>query len=246
MTLRTKLGALCAALMLAACATESGVTGGDWSAANFRPWSPQTADYLLYPGDQIEVSVPSAPELSRTVTIGPDGRFNFPLAGAVMAANRSTPEVEASLTGALARDLRRPYVEISPVSYASQRILVLGEVGQPGLYDLPGPMGALEAVAMAGGFTSTADASKVSIIRRAPDGGPMRREVNLRATLRGMEGGDYDVLARYDVVYVPRTGVAIANLLIEQYVRNMIPFNIGFSYTLGDDYRGASASASGP
>lgn len=218
----------------------------DWSAANFQAWSPQTADYLLYPGDELEISVPSAPELSRQVTIGPDGRFNFPYAGAVMAANRSTPDVEASLSAALARDLLRPYVEITPVGYGSQKILVLGEVAQPGLYDLPGPMGALEAVAMAGGFTGSAATSNVWIVRRAPNGAAMQRKVNLRATLRGDYGGDYDVLARYDVVYVPRSGVANANRFIEQYIRNMVPFNIGFSYAIGDNYNGVSANASTP
>jgi len=200
----------------------------------FRPWTPQTPDYLLFPGDQIEIIVPSAPELSRTVTIGPDGRFNFPYVGAVMAANRSTPEVTQSLQSALARDLRRPYVEISPIAFGSQKILVLGEVAQPGMYDLPGPMGALEAVALAGGFGEGADKRNVSVIRRATDGQPMRREVNLAATLRGIDGGDYDVLARYDIVFVPRSGLASAGLFMQQ-ISNLVPFNIGFSYALNDD-----------
>ncbi len=217
----------------------------DWTAANFQAWSPNTPDYLLYPGDQIDISVPSAPELSRQVIIGPDGRFNFPYAGAVMAANRSTPDVEASLSSALSRDLRRPYVEISPIGFGSQKILVLGEVGQPGMYDLPGPMGALEAIALAGGFADSADRGDVSIIRRAANGRPMRREVDLAATLRGVEGGDYDVLVRYDIVFVPRSGLAGAGIFMQQ-VRDLIPFNIGFSYALGDDYERVQTNASIP
>lgn len=235
-----KIVALGVACLLSACATvEEGPAVGqapadDWSLANFAAWSPETPDYLLYPGDQIDIVVPSAPELSRTVTVGPDGRFNFPYVGAVMAANRTAPEVTQSLSAALAGSLRRPYVEVSPIAFGSQQILVMGEVATPGMYELRGPMGALEAVAIAGGFTATADLRRVSIIRRAPDGRPMRRDVNLRATLRGAGGGDYDVLARYDIVYVPRSGLAGAGAFMQQ-LSDLVPFNIGFSYALNDD-----------
>ena len=45
-------------------------------------YSEATPDYRFYPGDEIEVIVFSAPELSRTVTIAPDGRIALPLIGA--------------------------------------------------------------------------------------------------------------------------------------------------------------------
>lgn len=252
----TILAVLCGALLASGCGTvdESLQTMGlsnpfggaapaanpyagqanDWGAANFQAWSPQTPDYLLFPGDTLSINVPSAPELSRDVTIGPDGRFNFPYAGSVMAANRSALDVTQSLSTALARDLRRPYVEISPTAFGSQKILVLGQVQQPGMFDLPGPMGALEAVAMAGGFADGANTRDVSIIRRASNGRPMRKQVNLGATLRGVEGGDYDVLARYDIVFVPRSGIAGAGLFMQQ-IRDLIPFSVGFSYALDED-----------
>lgn len=206
----------------------------DWSAANFAAWSPQTPDYLLYPGDQISIAVPSAPELSGTFTIGPDGRFSFPYVGAVMAANRTAPEVSQSLTTALGASLRRPYVEVSSIGFASQQVLVMGEVAQPGMYELRGPMGALEAVAMAGGFSPSANRGDVWIVRRASNGLPMRRQVNLGAELRGVNGGDYDVLARYDIVYVPRSGLASAGAFVQQLAQ-LVPVNFGFSYALNGD-----------
>lgn len=209
---------------------------GPSRAAAFQSWSSQAPAYRLYPGDEVEVRVPSAPELSQTVTVAPDGNVRFPLAGTIPATDRTLGEFESLMAQALSSQLLRPQVQAIPASFGSQRVLVLGEVGQPGLYDLPGPIGALEAVAIAGGFEDTANRSEVGIIRRAPDGGAMLRAVDLKASLRGIEGGDSIPLQRFDIVYVPKSGIADANLFVQQYIRDLLPFNLGFSYAAGSAY----------
>lgn len=236
MTLRNFLLAAAAAGLLGACAANEAQQGPVQFAQTgpgFQDWTAQEGPYTLYPGDQLDVKVPSAPELNQAVTVAPDGAVSFPLIGQVQAANRTVPEFEAALTEALSSQLLRPQTFVTPTAFDSQRVLVLGEVAQPGLYDLPGPIGALEAVAIAGGFENSANRQEVGIIRRAPDGGAMLRTVDLQSALRG--GATYDVtpLRRFDIVYVPKSSIAEANLFVQQYIRDLLPFNIGFSYADG-------------
>ena len=74
----------------------------------YATWSDDEPSYRLYPGDELDIAVPSAPELNKTVTIQPDGRVSLPLVGPVMVADRTTLEAEDALDGAYASQLRRP------------------------------------------------------------------------------------------------------------------------------------------
>ncbi|MES1198568.1 MAG: polysaccharide biosynthesis/export family protein [Pseudomonadota bacterium] len=60
-------------------------------------YSAATPDYRFYPGDQIEIDFYSAPELTRTVIVGPDGRISLPLIAPVMAANLTADELHQTL-----------------------------------------------------------------------------------------------------------------------------------------------------
>jgi polysaccharide export outer membrane protein len=61
----------------------------------------------------------------------------------------------------------------------------------------------------------------------------MMRTIDLaRAT---SDPGHYDLapLRRFDIVYVPKTGVAETGLFVQQYIKNVLPFSMGFSYAAG-------------
>lgn len=206
--------------------------GQAFSDIPYANWSDYEPDYRFYPGDEIEVSLPSAPELNKTVTVQPDGRIALPLISTVMAADRTIPELQATLTEAYSRQLLRPEVDVVARA-APLKVFVGGEVGTPGMFDLTGDSDALRAVIQAGDFKTSADRSRVIIIRRGPDGRAMMRRANL---YRGLKSGDSDVvpLRRFDIVYVPRSGVAEASLFIQQYFRDLSPVQFGFNYALGD------------
>lgn len=234
-TRRAALGALLAGsagIALSGCGGRARQAGPAFEPARFQSWTGGDPVYRLYPGDVIEVTVHTAPELSRELEIGPDGRANLPLAGAIMVSQKTAPEAARTIADGYARVLRDPIVEVRPVSFGSQRILVGGEVNSPGPYPLPdGRTGVLEAVMFAGGFQTTARRNAVVVLRRAPDGGAMMRTVDVRAALRG-QAADMIPLARHDVVFVPRSGVAEVNLFVEQYVRGILPLDAGFNYLL--------------
>lgn len=195
----------------------------------YASWTDDEPDYRFFPGDELEVSVPSAPELSKSVTVQPDGRIALPLIGTVMAADRTVPDLEAAVAQAYASQLLRPQVDITAKA-APLKVFVGGEVGNPGVVDLTGDGDALRAVIQAGDFKTSADRSEVYIIRRGPDGRGMIRKANL---LRGLRDGRADLvpLRRFDIVYVPRSGASEAGLFMQQYFRDLLP--IPFSYALG-------------
>jgi polysaccharide export outer membrane protein len=145
-----------AALVLSGCASEpvARATPG-FPDIGYASWRDDEPAYRLYPGDVLDVAAPSAPELNRTVTVQPDGRISLPLIRPVMAADRSVPQLEAELTQAYTSQLVRPQIDVDVKTATPLRVFVGGEVGKPGIYDMPGDITAVQAVIMAGGFTTT-------------------------------------------------------------------------------------------
>lgn len=225
--------ALAVSLALAGCAggdRPQARQGGGFTDIPYATWTDYEPPYRFYPGDEIELTVPSAPELSKTVTVQPDGRIAPPLIAPVMAADRTGEEVQAALAAAYSRELIRPEVYVSAKA-APLKVFVGGEVGNPGIYDMAGDADALRAVIQAGDFKTTADRGEVIVIRRGPNGTAMMRRVNLA---RGLKDPATDLvpLRRFDIVYVPRSGVANAGLFVQQYFRDLSPIQFGFSYAL--------------
>lgn len=118
---------------------------------DFADWSDAEPEYLLYPGDQIDVRTPTAPELNQSLTVGPDGRVTMPLVGQFMAADRTLHELEAELVAAYTPILRRPEVEVVLRQAGPLKVWVDGEVRNPGVYDMPGDIDVHQAVILAGG-----------------------------------------------------------------------------------------------
>ena len=147
-----------------------------------------------------------------------------------MAADRSVGQLEEALGAAYADQLRDPEVEITLKAAGPLKVFVGGEVGKPGVYDMPGDIDALRAIIEAGGFADTAKQRQVVIIRRARDGRPMMRTVNLNHALAGQPGAELVPLRRFDIVYVPKTGLAEMAAIMTQ-IRNALP--VQFTYAFG-------------
>jgi polysaccharide export outer membrane protein len=198
----------------------------------YATWREDEPAYRFFPGDEIEIAVPSAPELNRQVVVGPDGRITLPLIGGIMAADRTSDELQAQITGAYSSELLRPEAIVALRQAQPLRVYVGGEVANPGVFDMPGDLDAFRAVMMAGGFRNTAKRDQVVIIRRGREGRPMLRTVNLLRAFSDPDGADLVPLRRFDIVYVPRTRVAEVGLFVQQYLRDVLP--VQFSYAFGN------------
>jgi protein involved in polysaccharide export with SLBB domain len=195
----------------------------------YAAWTEDEPQYRLYPGDELDVIVPSAPELNKTVTVQPDGRIMLPLLAPQMAAGRSAPQLEQALAQAYASQLLRPDVTVV-VRAQPLKVFVGGEVAKAGVYDMPGDMDALRAIIEAGGFQDTAKKSQVVIIRRGHDGRPMMRTVNLERAFRDASHAELVPLRRFDIIFVPKTGLADVGVFMTQ-LRNALP--VSFTYAFG-------------
>ncbi len=195
----------------------------------FADWSETEPEYVLYPGDEIEIATPTASELTRTQRIGPDGRISLPLVGQIMAADRTIAEVERDASDAFSSQLRRPVVEITLKTAGPIRVWVGGEVRTPGMIEMNGDLDAYQAVIQAGDFLPTAKQGEVALIRRGPGGVRMMRAVDLRP-----RRGEVIALRRGDIIFVPRSTLGeVANFVT--LFRNALP--VGFSYMIGGQYQ---------
>lgn len=220
------------ALPLTACAGAPRVrsplagppTSAGFTDVAFADWTDEEPEYLLYPNDEIEVAMPTAPELTRTLKVGPDGRISLPLLGQVMAADRTLAELERDVSDGYAAQLVRPIVEVTLKQAGPIRVWVDGEVRTPGVYEMVGDIDAYQAVIQAGGFLPTARSQEVALIRRGPGGRRMLKVLDLRP-----RRGTAVAVRRGDIIFVPRTTLGeLANFFTQ--VRAALP--IGFSYSI--------------
>ena len=199
----------------------------------FQRWVEWEPEYTLVPGDQLDIVVGSAPELSRTLTVGPDGRVVMPMSPPIMAAGRTFTDLQNALTAELGKQLRDPRVSVTPRAYAPEQIFVGGEVGQPGTYTLSSRIGALEAIFMAGGLRPSAKAKEIAVLRRSPQGGMMLRTVNIHGGLRDIYGyNDTVQLRRGDIVFVPQNTLSEVGQFVQAF-RNTLPVDFNLSYQFG-------------
>jgi polysaccharide export outer membrane protein len=190
------------------------------------------AAYRLQAGDELEIKAFEVPELTTTVRIRPDGFIAVVLLDDVKAAGLTSAELDEALTAGYAKYYREVELTVVVKSFANLSVYVGGEVGQPGLLPLSGELTALSAVLRAGGFRETGKMDSVILLRRSAEGRPVASRVNLKAVLNGAEPDS--VLEPFDVVYVPRTFIASANLFMKQYVRDLLPIStyMNFSYLI--------------
>lgn len=196
----------------------------DFPAIPFADWTDEEPEYLLYPGDEIEVAMPTAAELTRTLKVGPDGRVALPLIGQIMAADRTLPELEREAASAYASQLVRPVVEVTLRQAGPIRVWIDGEVRTPGVIEMTGDLDAYQAVVQAGGFLPSGKPDRVALIRRGPGGSRMMRVVDLRP-----RRGEVVALRRGDIIFVPRSTLGELAAFFTQ-VRAAMP--IGFSYSI--------------
>lgn len=126
--------------------------------------------YRLVPGDVVHILVLNDQTLSGEQIVGPDGFIRLPLVGSIKAAGLTLDELTEKLRQSLARFIRNPRLAVTLKQFpaSARRIYVLGEVRNPGAYQLPPGINStiFDAIALAGGFTENADLTQVRVYRR--------------------------------------------------------------------------------
>ena len=163
---------------------------------------PATDDTTLGPGDVFSVRVYGEEAMTGSHQVAPDGTINFPLLGAVQVNGLEPTEVAQKIqTELVERDfLREPHVSVYVEEYASKRVSVVGAVANPGTFPLEPGMTVVQAISMAGGFSSLADRDATVVTRRIGDE-IIRYRVPVDRVTKG-QAEDVEVAAG-DIIFVP-------------------------------------------
>ena len=164
-------------------------------------------EYKLQPTDVITITVHGQPDLTTKTRITTDGYISFPLLGKVSVAGYTVPDLEQKLKEMLEKDyLVTAQVLVFIEAYNARQVSVIGEVKNPGKYELPGEkeMTLMQAIAMAGGFTKFADLTKTKVMR-FENGKKKTIVINVKnITERGDKDKDITLQAE-DIVVVPES-----------------------------------------
>jgi polysaccharide export outer membrane protein len=111
------------------------------------------------------------PDLSRTVTVRPDGKISLPLIGDVQAAGQTATQLTEAVTDKLKTYYKEPAQVTVIVSQVNSYVIyVLGEVRTQGKQVVRSGTSFLQAISLAGGFTPFASTSKITLRRRSSTG----------------------------------------------------------------------------
>lgn len=123
-------------------------------------------------GDELEIRIAGEEKFATTYSIAPDGTVSLPYINRVEIAGLEPHEIEARVrTALIEREIfTDPSVSVVVKTYRSKKIEIIGEVKKPDSYPLEPGMGLLRAISLAGGFTSLANPSSVTLRRRLSDG----------------------------------------------------------------------------
>ncbi len=159
-------------------------------------------DYALGAEDTVEVQVWKNPDLSRTVTVRPDGKISLPLVGDIQAAGLTAMQITDMVTEKLKAYYKDPaQVTVIVHQVNSYSIYVLGEVRGQGKHLVRSGTTFLQAIALVGGFTPFAATNKILLRRRANDGQESAMTIRYKDVLAGTQANL--VLRPGDTIVVP-------------------------------------------
>jgi len=188
---------------------------------------PTEQTYKLVPYDLITIRFTYHPEQDpkTPVVIRPDGNITLDGIGAVRAAGLTPEELGKELGMKSSRRLRNPEVLVTLTQFAPRRIYVGGQVKAPGVIQFQGDMTPLQAILDRGGFTSEAQLDSVILIRNTGGPEPIIGRINV---IQGLEDGRPEkiTLVTNDILYVPMSGIARADLWVKQHLRDILPYEI--------------------
>jgi polysaccharide export outer membrane protein len=162
---------------------------------------------VLGPGDEVEVTVYGAPDLSGRSRVSADGNISMPLIGYVRVAGLSSSEAEGAIEAKLRQNkvVNYPQVSIYVKEYGSSGISVTGEVAKPGFYSALGPHRLFDVLQAAGGPTDKA-ANKVLITHRGQEDATTlyisKDSAEIAASNVDLQPGDTVVVPKAGIVYV--------------------------------------------
>jgi polysaccharide export outer membrane protein len=183
----------------------------------------QDADYRIQSGDSLALDFYMNSEFNDTATVDPKGKIELRMVGPIQAAGLTPDQLATSINNAYRNELRNPGATVHLNNMPNRQIYVEGEVAKPGAFPLQPGMTAVQAVALAGGVTDNSDAEGTVLIRRDACGQSQGSKVDLSSAIKNPGSGEDVALMSHDIIVVPRSGIANADLWVKQHIRDVLP-----------------------
>jgi protein involved in polysaccharide export with SLBB domain len=178
------------------------------SASTFAPVTdvPVPSDYIVGPGDQLNVQLFGSQNRSLRLTVGRDGRINFPELGPISVAGRTFDSVSADIEQRVERQVIGVRASVGMGDTRSIRVFVMGEARRPGSYTVSGLGTITSALYASGGVNPIGSLRDVQLKR---NGAVVRRFDLYDLLLRGDTSDDAKLMPG-DVIFIPPVVATVA------------------------------------
>jgi protein involved in polysaccharide export with SLBB domain len=163
-------------------------------------------DYVVGPGDTLDIQLYGNESASYTLTVGRDGRINFPKLGPIMVSGQSFENARATIEGRVAQQLIGSRVSVTMGKLRSIRVFVLGEANKPGSYTVSGLSTMTNALFVSGGVKKIGSLRNIELKRN----GKLVTTLDLYdLLLHGDTSGDRQLMPG-DVIFIPPIGRTVS------------------------------------
>jgi protein involved in polysaccharide export with SLBB domain len=167
---------------------------------------PVPADYIIGPGDELDVQLYGGQNRNLQLIVGRDGRINFPELGPINVAGMRFTEAKATIEARVARQTIGSHASVSMGDTRSIRVFVLGDANRPGSYTISGLGTITSALFAAGGVKPIGSLRDIQLKRQ----GTVVRQLDLYDMLiRGNTSDDTKLLPG-DVIFIPSVGPTVS------------------------------------
>ncbi|HPF59591.1 MAG TPA: polysaccharide export protein [Candidatus Competibacteraceae bacterium] len=159
---------LITAALLGACASQNGDQLPPSTGYGSQTTSPDQYNYLIGPGDEVQIFVWRNPEVSQSITVRPDGKISTPLVEDLQASGKTPTQLARDLEKALETYIRQPIVTVivaGGIGPYNEQIRVVGQATKPQAIAYKRKMTLLDVMIVVGGLTEFADGNKAKVVR---------------------------------------------------------------------------------
>ncbi len=191
---------------------------------------PVPSDYMVGPGDQLEVQIYGNQNRNLKLTVGRDGRVTLPDIGPINVAGQLFSQVKANIEGRVDRQMIGLHASVSMGDTRSIRVFVLGEANYAGSYTISGLGTITSALFAAGGVRASGSLRNIELKRH----GALVRRLDLYDLLIRGDTTDDAKLLQGDVIFVPSVGPTIS---VDGEVQRPAIYEIRSESTVADAVR---------
>lgn len=224
---------VCAAQTNTSASSEAGtstispeVTKQSTDRPQFQSRNPR---YRIEAGDSFDLTFELSPEFNQTaVSVQPDGFVTLRGVGDIKVGGQTVPELTSTLRQAYGKILNNPLISVVLKEFEKPYFVADGQVAKPGKYEMHGNMTVTQAIAIAGGFQSSAKHSQVVLFRRVDDQWTEAKLIDVKKMENNRDLREDPFLHPGDMLFVPKNIMSkidrfLPNLSMGTYMPLQVP-----------------------